>query len=219
VFIVDAKEDYRELIGYKVDSIGGMAIEEVILKSNKVNSRDNDMQTLWLGPYYITLPDGLKGLGVIENPDMVSLSLKDKQGGNKNIDLAPEAWDFSDFPKVPKLRGDKQPLFLSQMDTLYWSALLPEHQAMYIQFNAVANKKGQSLKDFCEEWYAQSQEQKIENIILDIRHNHGGDGSVLSSLHQAVRKFKAANPDRRLFVLAGRETFSAAQNILKEHTK
>lgn len=219
MFIVDANDDYKEWIGYEVEYIGGMAIEDVLIKSNEVNSRDNDMQTLWLGPYYMTLPDVLKSLGIIERADKVSLSLKNPQGSTKNIDVAPEDWSFTGFPKLPKLKGDKQPVFLSQMDTPYWSTLLSAQQVMYIQFNAVANKEDQSLEMFCEEWYAQSQEQNVNNMILDIRHNHGGDGSILSPMHQTIRKFKAVNPDGKLFVLAGRETFSAAQNLLTELTK
>lgn len=162
----------------------------------------------------MALPDVLKGLGIIENAEKLSLSLNDQKGNTKKLELSPEKWDFADFPKMPKLSGNKQPLFLAQIDTLYWSQALPEQQAMYIQFNAVANKEHETLKMFCEAWYAKSQEQQLKNVILDLRHNHGGDGSIMSSIHQAIRKFKMANPEGKIFVLAGRETFSAAQNLL-----
>ena len=219
MIIVDANDDYNEWIGYEVESIGGMTIEEVLLRSNEVNSRDNDMQTLWLGPYYITLPDVLKGLGVIDNADKVNLSLKDSIGNTVELEIAPEAWNFTGFPKLPKLRGDQQPLFLSRMDEVYWSTLLPVHQAIYVQFNAVAEKEDQSLELFCEEWYTLSQENKVKSLILDLRHNQGGNGSLLPTMHQAVRKFVTMTPNGRVFVLAGRETFSAAQNLLTKLTR
>ncbi len=219
MIIVDANDDYNEWIGYEVESIGGMTIEEVLLRSNEVNSRDNDMQTLWLGPYYITLPDVLKGLGVIDNADKVNLSLKDSIGNTVELEIAPEAWNFTGFPKLPKLRGDQQPLFLSRMDEVYWSTLLPVHQAIYVQFNAVAEKEDQSLELFCEEWYTLSQENKVKSLILDLRHNQGGNGSLLPTMHQAVRKFVTMTPNGRVFVLAGRETFSAAQNLLTKLTE
>ncbi|MDF1868697.1 MAG: hypothetical protein P1U70_27985 [Saprospiraceae bacterium] len=219
MFIVDANDDYKEWIGYEVESIGDMAIEEVLLKSNEVNSRDNDMQILWLGPYYITLPDVLKGLGVIDKTDKVILSLKDSIENTVDLEIAPEDWNFTGFPKLPKLREGQQPLFLSRMDEVYWSTLLIENKAMYVQFNAVAEKEEQSLELFCEEWYTLSQENKVKNLILDLRHNQGGNGSLLPSIHQAVRKFVTMTPDGRVFVLTGRGTFSAAQNLLTKLTE
>lgn len=219
MFIVDAKKNYEKWIGHEVTSIGGKPIQDVLLKSNEVNSRDNDMQTLWLGPYYITLPDVLKGLGIIESADYVSLSLQDKEGNTQDLDVVPEEWNFIGFPKLPKLRDDKQPLFLSRMDEVYWSTLMPRDQAIYVQFNSVAEKEEQSLELFCEEWYTLSQKHKVQSLILDLRHNQGGNGALLPAMHEAVRKFVTMTPNGRVFVLAGRGTFSAGQNLLTKLTE
>ena len=71
---------------------------------------------------------------------------------------------------------------------------------------------------FCEEWSAQTEQRGVKHVILDIRHNNGGDGSIISSMHEAIRNYRAGNSDGKLFVVAGRETFSAAQNLLTDLT-
>lgn len=106
MIIVDVNDDYNEWIGYEVEFIGGMIIEEVLLRSNEVNSRDNDMQILWFGFYYIMLLDVLKGLGVIDNVDKVNLSLKDSIGNIVELEIVLEVWNFIGFFKFLKLRGD-----------------------------------------------------------------------------------------------------------------
>jgi len=148
IFIIDAEEGFEQWIGYKVELIENMHVEEALQKTNAVNARDNDMQTLWLGPYYLGLPDVLEGLGIIKNTDQVVITLRDTKGKSQKVTMIPITWNFSDFPRVPKLKAEVQPLFLSKTDNPYWYKLLPEHNAIYVQFNVVTQKKIQSLKEF-----------------------------------------------------------------------
>ena len=105
-------------------------------------------------------------------------------------------------------------MFLSKRDDLYWFKLLPEHNAIYVQFNLVGQKEEQSLKDFNIELRRQINQNKVQNFILDLRHNNGGNGAILGPMIKTIIKFEAINTEGTIFVLAGRETFSAAQNLL-----
>lgn len=219
VFIVDAEENFQQWIGYKVDSIGGAPIEVAIQKTNTVNARDNDMQTLWLGPYYLGLPDVLEGLGIVQAANQVAITLSDSKGMSQKITMNPINWNFTSFPKIPQLKKKTQPLFLSRMNDPYWYKLLQDDNFIYIQFNAVTNKEEQSLEDFNIEVRNQIARSKMQNLILDLRHNHGGDGSLLPPLLKTLESFKVMNPKGRVFVIMGRETFSAGHNLLTEITK
>jgi hypothetical protein len=61
MYIVDAEGDFEKWIGFKVEKIGDTSIEDALEKTNLVNARDNEMQTLWLGPYFLGMPAVLKG--------------------------------------------------------------------------------------------------------------------------------------------------------------
>ncbi len=219
LFIVDAELGFEKWIGFKVASFDNMPAEVALQKTNAVNARDNSMQTLWLGPYYLTLPDVLKELGITRNNDSVTLTLSDAQGKSQKVTMNAFDWDFKGFPKMPKLKGVEQPLFLSKIDDPYWYKLQPEHDAIYVQFNAVTQKEEQSLIAFNAEVRGQINQNQIQNLILDLRHNHGGDGSILPPMLKTIINFEVMNPDGKIFVLMGRETFSAGQNLLTDVTK
>jgi hypothetical protein len=219
LFIVDAEKGFEQWIGYKVELIENTPIEAALQKTNAVNARDNDMQILWLGPYYLGLPDVLKGVGIIKNSNQVILTLSDVKGKSQKVTMNPVVWNFSDFPKMPKLKDNEQPLFLSKTEDPYWYKLIPENNSIYVQFNVVTQKKTQSLKDFNIELRSQISKNNTQNLILDLRHNHGGNGSILPPMIKTIINFEVMNPDGNIFVLIGRETYSAAQNLLTDITK
>lgn len=217
VFIIEADENFEQWIGYKVESIENTPVEEVLQKTNAVNARDNDMQTLWWGPYYMGLPDVLESLGIIKKASQVTITLSDKKGKSQKVAMNPISWNF-DTLNIPKLKIEPQPLFLSKMDDPYWFKLLPEYSTIYIQFNVVTQKEEKSIEDFNMEIRTQIDQNKTGNLILDLRHNHGGDGSLLPPMLKTIMNFEFKNPNGKIFVIMGRGTFSAGQNLLTDIT-
>lgn len=219
LFIVGADTGFEKWIGYEVEFIENTTAEEALQKTNVVNARDNDMQTLWLAPYYLALPDVLKGVGIAESSNEVSLTLKDSSEKSQKVIMHPVSWNFYDFPKIPKLKDKEQPLFLSKTEDPYWYTLITESKSVYVQFNVVTQKETQSLEAFNIELRRQISKSKVQYLILDLRHNHGGNGSILPSMLKTVINFELMHPEGNVFVLMGRETFSAAQNLLTDITK
>ena len=219
LFIVDAEEGLEQWIGYKVESIENTPIEAALQKTNAVNARDNDMQILWLGPYYLGLPDVLKGLGIIKNANQVTITLSDKEGKSEKVAMNPVAWQFTGMPILPKLKTENQPLFLSKTEDNYWAKTLPKHNVTYIQFNVVQQKEELTLMDFNLKLRENIKQSNSQNLILDLRFNSGGDGSIVPPMLKTLIEFEIINPEGKIFVLMGRGTFSAAQNLLTEITK
>jgi C-terminal processing protease CtpA/Prc len=131
--------------------------------------------------------------------------------------MNPISWSYN-FLNIPKLKIEPQPLFLSKMDDPYWFKILPEHSTIYIQFNEVTQKEEQSIEDFNMELRKKITQNKTENLILDLRHNHGGDGSLLPPMLKTIMNFEFKNPNGKIFVIMGRGTFSAGQNFLTDIT-
>ena len=219
LFIVDAEEGLEQWIGYKVESIENTPIEAALQKTNAVNARDNDMQILWLGPYYLGLPDVLKGLGIVKNANQVTITLSDKEGKSEKVAMNSVAWQFTGMPILPKLKTENQPLFLSKTEDNYWAKTLPKYNVMYIQFNVVQQKEELTLMDFNLKLRENIKQSNSQNLILDLRFNSGGDGSIVPPMLKTLIEFEIINPEGKIFVLVSRETFSAAQNLLTEITK
>ncbi len=219
LFIVDAEEGLEKWIGYKVDFIGNTSAVVAIEKTNAVNAKDNDMQTLWLGPYYAGLPDVLEGIGVIEDAKNLTLTLSDSKRNTRKVSLNPVDWNFAGFPLLPKLKKENQPLFLSKTEDFYWSIVLPEYHTMFVQFNLVQQKEDLSFMDFNLKLREDIKTNNTQNLILDLRFNSGGNGAILPPILKTLMLFESLRPEGKIFVLMGRGTFSAAQNLLTEITK
>lgn len=219
LFIVDAEEGFEKWIGHKVDLIESTPVNEALQKTNAINARDNDMQILWLGPYYLGLPDVLEGLGIIKDANQVTITLRDKEGKYEKVTMNPVSWNFAGMPILPKLKTESQPLFLSKKEDNYWAKALPKHNAMYVQFNAVQQKEEMTLLDFNLKLRETISKSNTQNLILDLRFNSGGDGSIFPPMLKTLIEFEIINPKGKIFVLISRETFSAAQNLLTETTK
>ena len=76
------------------------------------------------------------------------------------------------------------------------------------------NAASQSFEDFNKELRERIPQLKAENIILDLRHNAGGNGSTYPPLLKTLVQFEALNPKGKIFIVIGRNTFSAAHNLL-----
>ncbi|WP_196140829.1 tetratricopeptide repeat protein [Aliikangiella sp. G2MR2-5] len=213
LFIVKADQGYEQLVGSKVVAIGSTVIEEALTRTQRINARDNEMQQLWLGPHYLGMAEVLKGLDIVDNAKDISLILENRKGTRQVIKPRLKAMSFNGFPKLPAL-ANTNAIHNLRIKKRYWYQAIPEQSVLYIQYNYVHNDPSQPFEDFNIELRNKISALKVDNIILDLRHNAGGDGSTYPPLLKTLVQFEASNPDGKLFVIMGRNTFSAAHNLL-----
>jgi hypothetical protein len=76
--------------------------------------------------------------------------------------------------------------------------------------------------DFIQRLFAFADSAGAKAFVLDIRHNHGGNNTILQPLIHGLIKRDSLNRKGALFTIIGRGTFSAAQNCanwMEEHTR
>lgn len=87
---------------------------------------------------------------------------------------------------------------------------------VYFAFNFTQNWHGESLAEYVEGMYAALDSLERPTLIIDLRYNSGGDGSlILPIVHGIIRDRDLDDPER-LFVLTGPKTFSAAVMLVGE---
>jgi tetratricopeptide (TPR) repeat protein len=109
--------------------------------------------------------------------------------------------------------GAPTPLWLKDPKNKFWFEQLPGSKVVYAQLNEVNGKADESLADFSKRLLAFVEANDTEKLVLDLRLNRGGNGSLLRPLVVGLIKSKVNRPGR-LFVLMGRSTWSAAQFLL-----
>lgn len=212
IFVTLAAPEHKELSGAQILKVEGRPIEEVAELMKPLMSTDNPMNVKSFIPGFCLNPTLLKGVGVSKRKDEVAVTLKLLSGEIKEAVL-PASADLQSKPDWVRPIDGPLPLTLKRRLEPYWFEELPEHKAAYLQYNEVRSDPKESLASFFGRFFLFVDQKKIEKIILDVRWNGGGN----TFLSQPFIKSLAARPhlgrSGSLYVITGRNTFSAAQNF------
>ena len=210
LFVQEAAPELARAVGGRVVKIGGATTEQAIRAAREICAHDNEMHIkLWI-PRWLVIPEALHGLGLIEDMERASFVVE-QRGEQIAIDLKPvsifeaeENWVNAHDKVAPP------PLWLKDPRNNYWFEYLADSKTVYVQYNAVAEKKDETIADFAKRLFAFVEANPVDRFVLDIRRNGGGNSQLnLPFIHGLIRSDKVNQPGK-LFVIIGRSTFSAA---------
>jgi tetratricopeptide (TPR) repeat protein len=213
LYLLDADDQAKRFIGARVVRFDDTDAADVVRAVSALARRENDVEALWLAPTYLAMPQVLHALGLTKNPDRVRLTVR---RGTQEATMAVSAGKPrlrrklfpSELPGAPPA-----PVYLENVGDAYWFKQLAEKQTVYFQFNQIADKDGESLAAFARRLRRFLDEHKIRTLVVDLRHNNGGNTYLYKELIRTIVHFDAADENRQLFVLIGRDTYSAAVNF------
>jgi tetratricopeptide (TPR) repeat protein len=227
LFVRAAKKEQADLVGARVIKIGDLTSEQALSKVGELIGRDNEMDVLFFAPHLLVMPEILQALDMSGSADNARFTVE-KNGKRQTVTLsqigpaemmagdtdmtwtAKEGWiDMRDAA------ADPAPLWLKNPSDKFRFELLPDKQTLYLQLNQINNKDDETLADFSKRLSAFIDANAVEKLVLDLRLNRGGNGSLLPPLVSALIKSKINKPGK-FFTVIGRSTFSAAQFLVND---
>ena len=216
VVVVDALPPYRDLIGSRIDTIEGHPVRDVIAAIDPIVPRDNAQTVRLLMPRFLLIPQVLRGLG-LAGAGPITLATSAVGGATSTIDVEPvpiAAYNAWAGPYGLHLPADPAVLYLSRIDDALWWApiadqLEPGTHTLFVQYNR-ADRLPTTLFD---DLRTALQAPNVSRVILDLRHNYGGELTALDEI-QPLFEDPAVDRQDRLFVLTGRNTFSAGSLLV-----
>jgi hypothetical protein len=220
LFVVGADNGYERWLGRRLVRLGPVTVSDAMTGIADYISRDNPMGLKWVGPLFIRFRGTLEVLGLEPGAREVALAFDTPNGTitEEKIPFVP-APQFHGVPKLgpPKLPGaGVPPLYLTSVATPYWIRELPDEKALYIQFNQVMNAPQENLKTFALRLGRILNERPPQLLVVDVRHNNGGNAELRFPLVDVLKSFEGSNPNAKLVVITGRNTFSAAQIFIAD---
>lgn len=209
--IVDALPPHEELVGSRIDSIEGRPIADVMAALDPVIPRDNEQTVRLLLPRYLLIPQVLRGLGLAD-AGPVELGITSASGATSAVEVEPRPMaDYNDWagPYGLHLPADPSVLSLSRIDDDLWWEVLPDARTLYVQYNRVEHK----LPGVLAELATALRDPDVSRVILDIRHNAGGEVPALDPMFELFDD-PAVDVPGGLFVITGRNTSSAGSLLL-----
>lgn len=221
VFITAAAPAHAELAGAQVLKVGVHSVEDALRMLDPVISRDNAMGIKAAGPARLVFPALLNGLGMVPESDKLPLTIRDAKGQERAVTVPTTPVDLNTVSNKPKedwvtARKDAKltaPLYLKNRTAAYWFEYLPDQKTVYCQYNAVRNEPNESLEKFAGRLFKFIDDNDVTRLVLDVRWNGGGNSFLNRPMVHGMLRCDKINQPGKLFVIIGRDTFSAAQNF------
>lgn len=224
LYIVAADPTYKDLLGAQVLRFETRPVDGVMRALDPLISRDND-SPIWVqqrAPYLMRHVPVLHALGLAPSPSELTLSLRMLDGNTRSVKVTtdtnnPNIWNVLPHPAgwidLPRTLPEPVPLYLENMGTPFWFEQVAGSKLVYCQINSVRNTSNETLPQFGERLLAFVEEKDVDGLVVDLRWNNGGNTMLEPGFLDPIVRSEKINRRGRLFVVIGRRTYSAAQNL------
>lgn len=231
LFVQAADPQYRDAVGARVVKIGNLSTTEALNRVREIAWRDNEMGIKSIAPRLLVVPEVLHALRIADNLESAEFVLE-KEGRETTLKLKPTGQlgqllnqaASSSWVDARSAAKSVTPLWLTDPQNYFWFEHLKEPNLVYVQYNAVQNKPaahgkpGETVDEFFTRVFDYIETNHVDKLVLDLRLNGGGNNYLNLPLTIGAIKSRV-NQRGKLFVITGRETFSAAQNAVNELEK
>ena len=225
IYIQGVHKRYKKTLGAKVLKVESIPIGQVLQAIRPVVPVENEQFFKAYGVNYLGTPEVLHAQGVMEKlKTSVTLTLE-KDGkifeqtfAPVEIDLSPIEYGHIHQQGVWLDARDttETPLWLKNLELNYYFEYLTEHKTIYVRHSQIQDDPEENIPDFYTRVFDFIQNNDVERLILDVRLNGGGNNYKNKSIITSIIRSEKINKSGKFFVILGRRTFSACQNLVNE---
>ncbi|WP_459212228.1 tetratricopeptide repeat protein [Aquimarina rhabdastrellae] len=229
IYIEGVQKDQKKALGAKILKIGDTPIDKALTLIYPVVPVENEQYFKAYGLRFLLSPEVLHTQGVIpELTETVTLTLE-KEGkvfthNFKTIDIKdkPRTFNFT-LPTKEWLTArntETTPLYLKHFDEkLFYFEYLEELKTLYVRQSSVFDDANETLKQFYKRLFKFIDTHNVEKLVYDVRLNGGGNNYNNLPLIKGLIARPKINKKGSFYLIIGRETYSACQNLTNEITR
>ncbi len=226
IYLQGVHKDYPAALGAKLLKINNIPVDEALRMVYPVVSVENEQYFKAYGINHLHILEVLHAQGITEKlEDSVELTLSKDGETFTQIFTAltdgqgvPEEYGFT-YENAEWLGARKQegsPLYLKHLEKVYYFEHLEDEKAVYVRHSGIRNDPSESTEDFYKRVFNYVEENDVQKLILDVRLNGGGDNSLNKTIVQGIMRSSKLQDVGSLYVIIGRRTFSACQNLVNQ---
>ena len=213
---------WKGILGAQVLRLGKHSAEDAMGLVEPTIRRDNEQQVLHHLTMHVVLAEILHARGVTSHLGRLPLTVRTREGQVRDVELTMVPHDTGvDWQDLRTSSAADPPLYRRHIDKNFWMTETTSPHTVYVQFNEVYDEEDETLLDFAGRLSRTLSSSDPQALIVDLRRNRGGDQGLARPLLYSIL-CSDLNRTGRLFVLAGRTTFSAAMLFalsLETHTR
>jgi hypothetical protein len=209
IFVKAAREDLKDLIGYRLDAIDGTNADDAFAAVQAITYAENSQLEALMGADRLSLPEALAALGISRATETVTLTLISPDGVRSQNVIAPmESGPFKwndAFAEEPELLRHKHP------KKKFWSEFIPSENFVYMQIDEIADDDV-PMAEFVNSSLQTAVEHNAR-LVIDIRNNFGGSGGLNKTLVMSIIQNNKLNQYDR--TLSSRKQGQETQRALR----
>ena len=225
IWVEGAHRDCAPALGARIAEVEGLPVDEALAAVRPLVPAENDQYFRAHGLRFLLIPEALHAQGVTsELKDTVTLTLTrggetfEETFGTVPATRFPRPYGFvrpgDGWSSVRE--GAPEPLYLRNLDRIYELEHLPEHKTLYVRHSQIQDDPDEPIPQFYARVFEFIEANDVERLVLDLRLNGGGNNYKNKPIVTGILRCSQIDQPGRLFVIIGRRTFSACQNLVNE---
>jgi tetratricopeptide (TPR) repeat protein len=215
LFVIGADDAHRHLIGAEILRVGSLPVGEALARARTTLAQDNDSGSAFWAPQQLVNPAILHALGMSSDPTTWSMHLRLATGRTttsrfRGIEGRPPVHPILAARRPPS----SAPFYLRDTDQWYRTEQIGD-DTLFVQLNQTSDTADLTLSQFGRDIGQRLQSPVIKTVVLDLRHNKGGNTYAYRELLRALVAFDV-RASSQLYVLTSRHTGSAAVNLVTD---
>lgn len=207
VFVTAAA--HTDLVGSKLTAVNGVDIDDVLRAVAPLVARDNEWTVRARRPAFTVDPSVLHGLGLSKDDRRATFRLRSPDGSELDIALESVSFDarWTGLASGTWLADRVLPAYLRRRREPRWVERSADGRVVHVAYNVTRG----DITAFAEEVETLTTAAGLGVVVVDLRHNGGGDNRTYAPLLHVMERLDERT---RLAVLTSRTTFSAAMQFV-----
>lgn len=205
VFVISVDARWEPALGARVVEVGDVSVDEALARVAEVFAAENDSWRRAQAPGLLAFPRLLAALGLVESGERLPLVVELSAG--ERLELVLDAEGSGEVRTAPDLSDP--PLWLRRRNEAYWLELLADERAVYVAYNRCVEDPARPMGSFVASVLEAVESSGAERLLIDLRHNTGGNSEVLRPHIATLAAHPALSGRGRLIGLIGRRTYSS----------
>jgi len=225
LYVEGADKNYSSIVGAKLLKVEGVPVMQVLEAIKPLVSAENEQYFKAYGLDFMAIPEALHAQGITRKLKTNVTYTFEKEG--KTFEQTLEAKEGFHLPRnygfaAPStdwasVRDQSQtPYYLKNISKIYYYEYLPESKTVYVRQSQVLDGKEETIAAFYKKVVEFIDKNDVDKLVIDVRLNGGGNNYKNKPVITGIIECKKINKPGKLFVIIGRRTFSACQNLVNE---
>ncbi|HSU28441.1 MAG TPA: hypothetical protein VLJ68_08670 [Chitinophagaceae bacterium] len=225
IFAEGSDKKYASIVGAKLLKVEGVPVTKALEALKPLVPAENDQYYKAYGLDFLSIAEALHAQGVTKNLKTDITYTFEKDGKSFDQTLA----TLESF-RIPRNYGfvtpgtdwismrdpGTTPYYLKNLDKNYYFEFIPGSKTLYVRQSQVLDEKTETIADFYKKVFDYVEKNDVDKLVIDVRLNGGGNNYKNKPVITGIIGCKKINQPGKLFVITGRRTFSACQNLVNE---